>query len=546
VRGPDGARARSAAPVPDAVVIGSGPNGLVAANLLADRGWEVVVLETAPEPGGAVRSAELIEPGFINDECSAFYPLAVASPHIRSLGLEDWGVRWRRAEYAVAHPAGDGSCPAISDDLERTVASLEELAPGDGEAWRELYGLWQQVGAEALNAVFAQFPPVRPALALLRRLGPSAALRLVRFALLPVRQMGEDRFRHEGGTRLLAGNAMHSDLGPETPPSGAYGWVLCSLAQQHGFPVPEGGAGMLTRALVRRLEARGGSVRCGAAAERVECREGRAVAVLTRDERLPATRAVIADVSAPALYGGLLAREELPQRLLDDLEGFHFDNATFKVDWSLDGPIPWLAPRARLAGTVHVANGMRALTRYASELACRLIPSEPFLVLGQYSPVDPTRAPAGKETAWAYTHVPQRIEGDAGGELTGRWEQGEREAFADRVEEQIERLAPGFRALVRGRHVLTPPEIQAINPSLVNGALNGGTAQLHQQLIFRPVLSLGRPETPVRGLFLGSASAHPGGGVHGGPGANAARAAVEWSGRLGPRPFGRLSRAIQR
>ncbi len=532
--------------MPDAVVIGAGPNGLVAANLLADHGWEVVVLEEAPEPGGAVRSGELLEPGFVNDMFSAFYPFAAASPHIRGLELERWGLEWLTGEVAVAHPASDGSCPAVARDIELTAASMDELAPGDGDAWRALYRRWEEVRDDALAAFFGQFPPVRAAAGLVRTLGPSELLRFARFALLPVRRLGEEHFAHEGATRLLAGNALHADVAPDSPLSGMFGWVLCSLAQELGFPVPKGGAGRLTAALVRRLLERGGRVLCDRRAERIECHGGRAVAVHAGGERFGASRAVIADVDAPQLYRDLLTDESRAARARAELHTFQFDNATFKVDWTLDGPIPWQAERARRAGTVHVADGMDALTRHTSEVASRLLPGDPYLVLGQYAAIDPSRAPSGRDTAWAYTHIPQRIDGDARGELSGRWDEDEATRFAERIEEQVERLAPGFRALIRRRHVFTPALMEATNRNLVGGALNGGTAQIYQQLVFRPIPSLGRPETPVDRLFLGSASAHPGGGVHGGPGANAARAALTADRRLALRPVGRLSRALQR
>jgi len=532
--------------VPDAVVIGAGHNGLVAANLLADSGWDVLVLEEAAEPGGAVRSGELVEAGFTNDLFSAFYPFTVASPHIRRLDLERWGVRWLASSIAVAHPGGDGSCPAIALDIDETAASLDEFASGDGDAWRRLYALWERVRSGALDSFFSPFPPVRPLLRLLRELGPDELLRFVRFSLLPVRRLGEERFAGAGGRRLLAGNALHADVSPETPLSGVFGWVLCALGQQHGFPVPEGGAGQITSALVRRLEAAGGRVLCGEGVERIDCRGGRAVAARTAGARYDAQRAVIADVGAPHLYQDLLAREVLPSRLLDELDSFQYDNGTVKVDWTLDGPIPWRAERARAAGTVHVAEGMDALTVQAAEIARNLIPATPYLVIGQYAHFDPSRAPTGKETAWAYTHVPQRIVGDARGELTGNWHDRETAIFADRMEEQVEALAPGFRSLIRGRHVFTPRTLEQANRNLVNGALNGGTAQIQQQLLFRPLPSLGRSETPVEGLFLGSSSAHPGGGVHGGPGANAAAAALAAARSLRVGPVARLNRALQR
>lgn len=530
----------------DAVIIGAGPNGLVAGNLLADRGWEVTVLEEAGEPGGAVRSGELIEPGYVHDLFSAFYPFALASPHIRNLELERWGLRWLTGRVAVAHPTRDGHCAFISSNLDETAASLDEFAAGDGAGWRALYEQWERVRGEALSAFFSPFPPVRPVLRLMRALEPPELLRFARFSLLPVRGMGNEYFSADGGTRLLAGNALHADVSPESTMSGVFGWVLCSLAQQVGFPAVQGGAGNLTAALVRRLEHQGGRVLCGERAELVECRDGRATAVRTASTRHPAQRAVIADVGPLQLYRELLRDQPLPARLLRDLDRFQYDNGTVKVDWTLDGPIPWRSPAARLAGTVHVAEGTDALTRQSAELACRHLPAEPYLVMGQYASLDPSRAPAGKDTAWAYTHVPQRVAGDAAGELTGRWDEREADRFADRMEEQVEALAPGFRALIRGRHVFTPPTLERGNRNLVGGALNGGTAQLQQQLVFRPVPSLGRPDTPIDRLYLASASAHPGGGVHGGPGANAARAALDRANPLRPRLLARANVALQR
>jgi phytoene dehydrogenase-like protein len=299
--------------------------------------------------------------------------------------------------------------------------------------------------------------------------------------------------------------------------------------------------------LVRRLRSIGGEVLCGRRARRIEVRNGRAKAVLTGDERFAASRAVIADVDFLQLYRELLDGVTLPSGLRGEVAHFQRDNATFKVDWTLDGPVPWTAERARAAATVHVADSLDALTRQSAQLACREIPDRPYLVFGQYCSFDPSRAPSGKEAAWAYTHVPQEVRSDAAGELTGCWDDREAELFADRVEAQIEALAPGFRRLIRRRHILTPHGLQEANRNLVGGALNGGTAQLHQQLVFRPSPGLARPETPVRGLLLGSAAAHPGGGVHGGPGANAARAALAAGGsHIRARPLSALTRALQR
>jgi phytoene dehydrogenase-like protein len=511
---------------PDAVVVGAGPNGLVAANLLADEGWDVVVLEAQPDPGGAVRSAELA-PGFVHDRFSAFYPLAAASPVIRGLELERFGLHWRRAPLALAHPTPDGGCAVLSTDVDETAASLDDVSPGDGDAWRALYARWQRTGRHVVDALLAPFPPVRAGIRLGLALGPTGVGPFARFSLVPVRSLAAELFRGEGGGLLLAGNAMHADFAPESTLSGFFGWMLASLGQEHGFPVPEGGSGKLTEALVRRLESRGGRVVCDTTVTGIEVRGGRAVAVRTAGgDEIGVTRAVLADVGAPALYGGLVRPEHLPARVLDGMQRFEYDHGTFKVDWALDGPVPWSAPAARRAGTVHVADSMDHLSEVAMQLATGRIPGRPFLLVGQMTTTDPTRSPAGTETLWAYTHVPRHPRGDAGGDLTGKWDERENAAFADRMEAEIEARAPGFRDRITARVVCSPPMLEAADANLVGGAVNGGTALLHQQLVFRPTIGLGRAETPIRGLFLASASAHPGGGVHGACGSNAARAAL--------------------
>ncbi|GAA4916783.1 NAD(P)/FAD-dependent oxidoreductase [Streptomyces coeruleoprunus] len=514
--------------MPDAVVIGAGPNGLVAANVLADHGWSVDVLEAEAEPGGAVRSDRGVHPDHISDLCSSFYPLAAASPVVRSLRLHEWGLRWSHAPAVVAHPLTDGRCAVLERDAGRTAAGLDAFAPGDGDAWEELCALWDRIGAEALRALFTPFPPVRAGLRLAARLRGPEGLRLLRTALLPTRRMGEETFAGEGGRLLLAGNALHADLAPESALGGGFGWLLCMLAQSVGYPVPAGGAGALTEVLVRRLAERGGTVRCGRRVVEVEVRRGRAYGVRTDGgETVRARRAVLADVSAPALYGGLVGWEHLPGRLREDLGRFQWDFGTVKVDWALDRPVPWTAEGASRAGTVHLADGVDGLTRFAAQIAMGLVPDRPFLVMGQMTTADPSRSPAGTESAWAYTHVPQTVAGDAGPDgISGAWTDGDRQRMADRVEEVVERYAPGFRATVLARRVLAPPALEALDANLHGGALNGGTSALHQQLLFRPVPGAGRPGTPVRGLYLASASAHPGGGVHGAPGANAARAAL--------------------
>ncbi len=393
-------------------MIGAGHNGLVAANVLADAGWSVVVFEAEDEPGGAVRSGELIEPGFVNDRFSAFYPLGAASPVYRRLGLE---IPWRHGPHVLAHPAPDGSCAV----LERDGATE----------------LWRRVEPAVLRALVTPFPQVRAALQL--ALEPAAA----RLLALP----GDPLQR-----RLVLGNALHTDAPPRSLAGRAFGVALTMFGRRYGFPCVEGGSGTITRLLVERALDRGVELRLG---ERVE--------------RLPAARrAVIGSVSVWRL-ARLLGRQA---RVIPD-------PATLKVDWTLDGPIPWSAAAARRSPVVHVGR-----------------PGS-FAIVGQYSTADPSRMPPGRETAWAYTHD-LRVLGDAAA-----------------LEACIERLAPGFGALVRlRREERLPP-----------GRVNGGTARLRNQLLLRP--HFGRPRV-APGVYLGSMSAHPGGGAHGAPGWIAAHAAL--------------------
>ena len=509
----------------DAVVIGAGPNGLVAANALADAGWDVVLLEANPEVGGAVRSAEVTAPGFCNDLFSAFYPLAAASPIIQGLDLGDHGLVWRHAPTVLSHAFDDGRAAVLSRDPAETAASVESFAAGDGDAWLRIFDQWRQLRDPLLDALFTPFPPVRAGLRIARALRTAGVLDLARLAVLPVRRLGTENFSGAGAPALLTGNAMHADVPPDAAGSGIFGWLLSMLGQDVGYPVPEGGAQRFADALAGRARARGVVIRTNARVERVELSGTRATGVRLQDgTRVHARRAVLADVDAPSLYRDLVGLDRLPSRVGRDLDRFQWDHATLKLNWALDTRVPWAAPGAHGAGTVHLGLDVDGFVDFASDLTVGRVPERPFLLFGQMTTADPTRSPRGTESAWAYTHVPRGSLEDAAAV----------EKHVDRMTAAIERVAPGFSGHVLARSVQSPADLSAADSNLVGGAINAGTSAVHQELVFRPIPGLGRPETPVPGLYLAGASAHPGGGVHGACGWNAARAALaterSWAG----------------
>lgn len=496
----------------DAVVVGSGPNGLAAAITLAEAGRDVLVLEAAEHAGGAVATAELTLPGFHHDVFSSVYPAGVASPVFERMPLERHGLRWIHPRFCYAHPLPDGTAGVLARDLDETAEILDRRAPGDGAAWRDFARPYVRRIRAVRDTMLSGFPPLRGSAELLVGLGPRGTLEFARLVLMAATSLGRELFR-DGGTRAwLYGTAMHGDVPPDGAGSAVASAYLNLIGHGWGWPSPEGGAGRFAGALEGYLGELGGSVRTSAPVTRVLVERRRAAGVeLASGERIGA-RVVIGDVTPQGLLR--LAGDHLSGHYATALRRFRHGPATVKVDWALDGPIPWTAPEAREAGTIHVGGPEDEMIHNTGVREGDALPERPFLLAGQQSVADPTRAPKGKHTAWAYTHGPQDID----------WEQ-ETERHVERVEAQVERFAPGFRDRILARHVLGPHDLEQRNRNLVAGDVGGGSYSL-DQVVFRPVPSLTPYRTPLRGLYLGSSSTFPGGAVHGVPGHAAARLAL--------------------
>jgi phytoene dehydrogenase-like protein len=495
----------------DAVVIGSGPNGLTAAVTLARAGRSVLVVEAAPTLGGAAATAELTLPGFRHDVFSAVHPASIASPVFRELELERHGLRWIQPGLAMAHPLPGGRAAVLDRDLGATVASLDGLAAGDGRRWQELVDPFLR-NFEAVRAtMLAGFPPVAGPARLLPAFKLAGTLEFVRLLLTSAEALAGEIFRGDGAAWLY-GSALHGDAPLDGAGSAIAGIWLNLMGHAEGWPSPEGGAGAITQSLAGCLREHGGVIRTGARAERVHTQRRRVTGVMLADGASIATRIVVATTTPHGLLR--LAGDALGDAYTRRAIQFRYGPQTMKLDWALDAPVPWESADARRAGTIHVGGTVAALRGALLDVAAGRLPEQPFLLSGSQSVADPTRAPAGKHTMWAYTHVPPGVDWAA-----------ERERFADVMESQVERFAPGFRDTVLARHVMAPGDLEARNENLVGGDVGGGSYGM-DQLIFRPVPSLNPYATPVRGLFIGSASAFPGGAVHGVPGHAAARAAL--------------------
>lgn len=462
---------------PDVVVVGSGPNGLAAAITMARAGCSVLVLEAQATIGGGARSAELTLPGFVHDVCSAIHPMARLSPFFRTLPLAEHGVEWIEPPAAVAHPL-DNHAAVLYRSIDETA---QGLGP-DGSAWQRLMRPIVDNWGHLEEAILA---PLR---------WPRHPLLYARFGLraLPsARSLIESYFRSEPAKALFAGLAAHAILPLERMPSAAFGTVLGAAAHLVNWPFPRGGSQRLAGALASHLRSLGGEV---------------AVSSPVRSlDDLPSSRVVMFDVTPRQLLQ--IAGGRLPGGYRRKLKRWRYGPGVFKVDWALDAPIPWESELCAQAGTVHL--GGTAAEVAAAERAPwegRISPA-PFVLLAQQSLFDPTRAPAGKHTAWAYCHVPNGFQGD----------------MTEAIERQVERFAPGFGERILARSVMAPAALEDHNSNLVGGDVSGGAATL-QQLFLRPAWRLYR--VPVRGFYLCSASTPPGGGVHGLCGYHAAQAAL--------------------
>ena len=467
-----------------AVVVGSGPNGLSAAVVLARAGVKVRVLEQAGEPGGGARTLPLTLPGFLHDHCSAIHPLAVASPLFRSLPLADHGVRWVASSAALAHPFDDGTAALLLPSPGDTGATLGP----DARAWTAPSARWPT--AQATSSTTTPGLPLHL---------PRHPLLLARFgmsALPSAAGLARARFRGPRARAMFAGLAAHAGRPLEAAGSAAFGLVLAVAGHGRGWPFPEGGAGRLTRALAAILRQAGGEIATGCEVRGLTELEGAGVVLL---DLVP--RGVLR-----------LAGKHLPDGYARRLGRYRHGPGALKVDWALSGPVPWRAPECARAATVHLGGSLEEIADAEARAARGELPPRPFVLLAQHTLFDASRAPPGQHTAWAYAHVPPGWEGDAA-------------LAAEAVEAQVERFAPGFREQVLARSVRLPAALERENPNLVGGDVSGGENSL-RQLLARPAARPRPWSTPVPGLFLCSAATPPGGGVHGMCGAHAAELAL--------------------
>jgi phytoene dehydrogenase-like protein len=466
---------------PDVIVVGSGPNGLTAAAILARDGFSVQVIEASDTPGGGCRSAELTLPGFVHDICAAVHPIGKLSPAFQEIGLEQHGLQWVDSSIPLAHPLPDGRVAVLRRSLAETANELTV----DAAAWTRLL---QPFASEAFLCSLLQpvWFPGRGSL------GTKAKFGL--HALRSCESVARRHFRDEPARALFAGCAAHSAVALNNAGTASFGLVLATTAHAVGWPCARGGSQSITTALARALEAHGGGLQLG-----------RPVSDL---REFAGARAVLFDLSPRQVAA--LAGDALPAAYRGRLERFRHGAGVFKIDWALREPIPWRNPECRQAITVHVCGAFADILRSEADVMSGRLPDQPFVLVAQQSLLDPARAPAGRHTGWAYCHVPNGCAID----LTAR------------IEAQVERFAPGFRDCILARHTIDPRQLQAHNPTMIGGDMAGGQNNL-TQFLFRPVPRWNPYATPNPRLFFCSSSTPPGGGVHGMCGYHAARTVLQ-------------------
>jgi phytoene dehydrogenase-like protein len=465
----------------DAVVVGSGPNGLAAAITLARAGRSVLLLEANATIGGGTRSAELTLPGFLHDVCSAVHPLAAGSPFFQTLPLERFGLEWIQPAIPLAHPLDNGRAVCLWHDVDETAARLDEDAIAYRRLMQPLVRDWTKLAAEFLQ----------PMLHLPRH--PIALARFGLSAICSAQIFAKSHFKSVPARALFAGMAAHSFLPLTAPASAAFALVLGMAGHAVGWPIPRGGSQTIANALAAYLRELGGKIETNRRVQNL------------RD--VPKSRAVLFDTSVWQF--AQIARNQIPTCYRRRLENFRHAPGVFKIDYALSEQVPWVAEECRRAGTIHLGGMLEEIALAEGEVSRRAHPQRPFVLVAQQSLFDETRSPRGQHTLWSYCHVPNGSDFD----------------MSERIERQIERFAPGFRDCIRARQITTSRDLERSNPNLVGGDINGGAANL-SQLIARPVLSSNPYRTPLAGVYLCSSSTPPGGGVHGMCGYHAACAAL--------------------